>query len=363
MIPSTATLFSQLFRKISHPSILVNGTICIELNPAAMEYTQNNNLPIQVGMPLPESLSDFLIHSTVGNCEISGSIYDVNTFSIDDSTILVLQKLQKDSVSPQLLASITNKLQDSITPLIYACHLITPLLEETKNPQATRYISIFNQNCYRLIRVINTLSAFEKASKSPDDVPPLENLDIALLCRRVAEQTVPLAKLLDITLRQEGTEGCHIIRGSAPDFECMLYHLFSNAMKFTPAGGEILLHMKVTQGMVYISVVDNGSGIPEHILNTVFARFQKEHGLTETQAGLGLGLTLVRKTAALCGGTVALTSKKGETRVTVSLPNRKNEETILCSPKAGPEPGGFSNALVELSDALPSSAFYPQDIE
>ena len=100
-------------------------------------------------------------------------------------------------------------------------------------------------------------------------------------------------------------------------------NLLSNAIKFTPQGGEVWLKAGWTaSGGQYVSVRDNGPGIPEHEIPIVLDTFgQGSNAIKSAEQGAGLGLPIVRSLIELHGGTFALKSKLREgTEVIVTFP-------------------------------------------
>ncbi|MGI6499067.1 MAG: sensor histidine kinase [Oscillospiraceae bacterium] len=289
-------------------------------------------------------------------------MYGVTIHTLDEVAVFFLQPKSEQSISPQLLLSLANKIQDITAPLMYVSQLLAPIVTSANNPKSERYLSILNQNCYRLIRIMHMLSMFEKSFDLVSPSDSFEQCDITEVCYKVAAQAGPLAKQLQLQFSFEGGEGPLTVHGKAIHLERMLYHLISNAMKFTAAGGEIKLQMKVAAQRLYLTVSDTGIGIPDHMLSTIFHRFEEKGAFTDISSGVGLGLSFVRHVARLSNGTVALTSKEGKgTRVTITLPLEKPSDT-LHTPTVALE-SDLSIALVELSDALPPSSFLPSDLE
>src|SRR5262249_28782493 len=89
----------------------------------------------------------------------------------------------------------------------------------------------------------------------------------------------------------------------------VVHNLISNAVKYTPEGGKIAIRLAAEAGDAVLRVRDNGKGIPSDLLPRVFELFvQGEHSLDRTEAGLGIGLTLVKRMVELHGGSVQASS-------------------------------------------------------
>jgi signal transduction histidine kinase len=110
-------------------------------------------------------------------------------------------------------------------------------------------------------------------------------------------KTIQLVSILD--------PGPAPLNGDPDRLQQVAWNLLMNAVKFTPRGGRIQLTLQRANSYVEIVVSDNGSGIRADLLPVIFDRFkQGDSGSTRTQAGLGLGLALVRHLVELHGGAV-----------------------------------------------------------
>ncbi len=103
----------------------------------------------------------------------------------------------------------------------------------------------------------------------------------------------------------------------------VLSNLLTNAARYTPVGGRIVLSAECLHQEILVSVEDNGIGIPHEVMGNIFAPFiQGRRSLDRAEGGLGLGLTLVRSLTQLHGGSVSVHSDgpgKGS-RFTLHLP-------------------------------------------
>ncbi|MNX85885.1 Sensor histidine kinase TodS [compost metagenome] len=118
----------------------------------------------------------------------------------------------------------------------------------------------------------------------------------------------------------------------------ILANLLSNALKFTPPGGNVHMHVKMNVDLLLIEVSDTGSGIPEQQLDKVFDRFyQVDENNDRFYSGSGIGLALVKELTALHGGDVSVKNvPEGGCVFTVSLANRKESgEGTEFSPEPG----------------------------
>ncbi|NJN92858.1 MAG: HAMP domain-containing histidine kinase [Anaerolineales bacterium] len=105
--------------------------------------------------------------------------------------------------------------------------------------------------------------------------------------------------------------------------DLIIVNLIHNAVKFTPAGGQIIFKARVTgENNATISVTNTGISIPKKELTRVFERFyQVEKSLTREHGGIGLGLSIAKGMVNVCGGEIYAESEEGEsTTFTFTLP-------------------------------------------
>jgi heavy metal sensor kinase len=117
-----------------------------------------------------------------------------------------------------------------------------------------------------------------------------------------------------------------VVQGNRQHLRQVIYNLLDNALKFTPAGGRVSVHLKNddARAAVVFTVQDTGPGIPEEELPHVFDRFfqgNRPRSSTGERRGTGLGLSICKAIIQAHDGTIDVESKAGEgTRFTVRLP-------------------------------------------
>ena len=166
----------------------------------------------------------------------------------------------------------------------------------------------------------------------------LRPLDLAAIVSTVAESLRPGAEAKGVSLRVSAAATA-TVKGDPDRLRQTVWNLLSNALKFTPAGGSVLVELTCDQQHVRLSVRDTGVGISAEFLPRVFDRFQQaDSSTTRAHSGVGLGLAIVRELIELHGGTVqAHSAGLGCGAVfTVSLPAASGS-TMAASSTAPPE--------------------------
>jgi signal transduction histidine kinase/ActR/RegA family two-component response regulator len=136
-----------------------------------------------------------------------------------------------------------------------------------------------------------------------------------------------------------------LVQGDSDRLRQVLWNLLSNALKFTPPGGQVRVRLVEHAKGFAILVSDTGIGIDPAFLGHVFERFRQADGsTTREQGGLGLGLAIVKELTELHGGTVAVESEgrgRGST-FTVRLPRSM---PVAQRDRPGPSAASTSTAL------------------
>ena len=126
-----------------------------------------------------------------------------------------------------------------------------------------------------------------------------------------------------------GTEEDDIpdVNGDRERIEQVVTNIVSNAVKYTPDGGKIEIHVGKSGKNVYVRVSDNGIGIPEKDLPRLFDRFYRvDKARSRESGGTGLGLSIATEIVQRHNGTLSLVDREGPgTTVRLELPIRQSE--------------------------------------
>jgi two-component system CheB/CheR fusion protein len=150
-----------------------------------------------------------------------------------------------------------------------------------------------------------------------------DSLDLVAIAASAIASVRAAAEAKGIHLELSGDHVGSVVLGDGDRIQQVLWNLLFNAIKFTPSGGRIHIGVGRVGTHVQLTVRDTGEGIPAALLPHLFESFRRGHeALGHRQAGLGLGLTLVRELVELHGGTVRAESAgegQGAT-FTIALP-------------------------------------------
>ena len=254
----------------------------------------------------------------------------------------------------QMLAELLPSVASSLRSPLDSLHLAAQgLIAKTgaDSPEA----AILRQSCYKMLRLVNNMSL---APILTDDLPfYLTDADLTALMTKMYQQCSALVEVAGIKLNLQCKEEFLPSAIHRDYLERALWNLISNAFKFTPKGGEVTLKVEKSDKIALLSVSDTGVGIAPELMETVFDRCLHSDRQDPRPHGLGLGLLIARRVAEGHGGRLLLESREGEgTTVTLALPLRRAQQEVLRQPIFD-YAGGFSPALLELSDALPFQAF------
>jgi signal transduction histidine kinase len=231
------------------------------------------------------------------------------------------QLVEADRARRQLLADVSHELMTPLTAIRgYAETLALPqFTPPTREGQrAVRVIHEEGERIERLVKDLLDLARFEAGGLAL----ALEKVDVDELFERVSDRHAQAAADKNVTIVIEPNDDDIRLVADPHRLEQALQNLASNALRHTPPGGAIRLGAARDERAVRLWVADSGVGIPAEHLPHVFDRFYKADQ-SRSQAGSGLGLSIVKAIVERHGGTVSVRSRPHEETVfEIVLPNR-----------------------------------------
>jgi CheY-like chemotaxis protein/anti-sigma regulatory factor (Ser/Thr protein kinase) len=175
----------------------------------------------------------------------------------------------------------------------------------------------------------------------------VKSVDPTAVIEAALEAVMPAIEAKDIRLTKAFDSQATPVSGDPGRLQQVVWNLVSNAVKFTPRGGQIEIALKRSESQIELSVTDDGQGIPDDLLPNIFDRFrQGDASTTRSEGGLGLGLSIAKQIVELHGGTIQAESAgkgRGATfRVLLPLGSQKSqgEHSVADWPVRASKVGG-----------------------
>jgi two-component system CheB/CheR fusion protein len=179
----------------------------------------------------------------------------------------------------------------------------------------------------------------------------MQSVDLGGVAHAAVEAVGAQAERKSIVIEADVDRPVGLVSGDRTRLQQVLWNLLANALKFTPAHGNVSVSLRRARGNALIEVRDTGTGIDPAFLPDVFNRFTQEDSTSSrSYGGLGLGLAIVKHIVESHGGTVTAASQgkgKGAT-FQVSLPLISVEDEMVAHPAAIPPTNGGSADLARL---------------
>lgn len=242
-------------------------------------------------------------------------------YQLKDERMLRKKAEQASYERDCMLAFIAHELRSPLTVLLGQSKLLQQRLnnDEGVDPNIHRMAAIVVSQTIQLRDLMNTL--LDAAQLDYGELQLCKTtIDLGALVEHVVQSLAPTVS--SHTLRLHPDPSPLWVKGDALRLEQVLHNLIENAVKYSPAGGEIVIRTMLHEGQVQIDVCDSGIGISAQVQPYLFQRFFRAKAEDRrVAAGLGLGLYLCKAIMDLHEGSISVQSVEGEgSTVTLLLP-------------------------------------------
>jgi signal transduction histidine kinase/ActR/RegA family two-component response regulator len=219
----------------------------------------------------------------------------------------------------EFLATLSHELRTPLTAILGWSHLLR--MNKLREPEFAHALETIERNARSQSQLIDDLLDVSRIVTGKLQIE-LSSVDLSSVIEAAVESVHPALATKEIELQTLLEPGFRV-RGDAHRLQQIFWNLFTNAIKFTPKGGQVKVTTERRDSEVWINVTDTGIGISPEFLPYIFDRFRQADGsTTRAHGGLGLGLSIVRHLVELHQGKVEVSSdgnKLGST-FTVRLP-------------------------------------------
>ena len=343
--------FSGMLDLIIRPAFAVTDGIITCCNQAARSITVAAGMPVE---NIIETGSEEYAAMVSGclylSLQIEGHSFGASVSRMEGFDVFVLDQ-EDDQPQLQAFSLAARELREPLANMLIATERLAP------SDSSSEDLKLLERSLYRMLRLVGNMS--DAARYAEQSQPRQELRDITAVIGDVFEKAMALTEGTGITLRFSNYPEPVFSLTDTERLERAVYNMLSNAIKFSNKDGIIEAKLTRHDNKLHLTVYDNGSGIADDILGSVFSRHLRQPGIEESRHGIGLGMFMIRSAASAHGGTVLI--EKGTangTRLTMTLAIRKDLKGNLSSPRLRVDYAGeFDHGLIELADVLPPEAF------
>jgi PAS domain S-box-containing protein len=231
------------------------------------------------------------------------------------------------TMKDEFISLISHEFKTPLNVIYSAIQLIECVYLDKVPERVKELIGNMKQNTFRQLRLSNNLLDVTRMNSGEIKLN-IKNIDIVFLSKAITESVELFATQKNIKILFISNVQSKIISIDEEKFERIILNILSNAMKFTPNGGEIIVALNDNRklNLIEIKVTDTGIGIPKDKQALIFERFgQVDSNLSRQAEGTGIGLSLVKSLVDILGGAISVESELGSgSTFTIKLPIRKH---------------------------------------
>lgn len=213
----------------------------------------------------------------------------------------------EDRRKNEFLATLAHELRNPLAPMKNIVEALK--LRKLDDPQVEGSRQILDRQVSHLTHLVNDLMEVSRITQGRIELKK-SIFDITDAINNSIEAVLPAAVTANHKLEVRLPERSVIVDADPTRIVQLISNLLNNAIKYTPTGGNISLFAEEIDGNVLISIKDNGIGLAQHQLTSIFQMFsQVETAIDRSQGGLGIGLALVKGLVDLHGGSIVAKSE------------------------------------------------------
>jgi PAS domain S-box-containing protein len=247
-----------------------------------------------------------------------------------------------NALKDDFLATLSHELRTPLNAIVGWAHLLKRSVGS--DGDVAEGIDIIHRNALAQTQLISDLLDVSRITSGKLRLD-VQWLDPATMIESALMAISPAAEAKGVIMRSQLDRTAGPVYGDASRLQQVVWNLVTNAVKFTPKGGQVNVQLGRVESAVEVRVADNGMGIAPNLLPVLFERFrQGDASTTRQQGGLGLGLAIVKHLVEMHGGTVSAQSQGKDcgSLFVVRLPiaplrPRRGDDTCPVEGSAPPE--------------------------
>jgi signal transduction histidine kinase len=224
----------------------------------------------------------------------------------------ITEQKEMERLKNEFISVVSHELRTPLTAIRGSIGLTLGPLAGQLTEQTRRLLTIADNNCERLILLINDILDVDKIASGRMRFDLAEH-SLAELVRNAVEVMQPYAQKFDVRIELDPIDPDIRVHVDEDRFTQVLSNLLSNAAKFSPPHAVVRVFAQESEGRVRVNVRDIGIGIPDSFRSRIFEKFsQADASSTRRASGTGLGLNIARQMVERMNGRIGFESAVGE---------------------------------------------------
>jgi PAS domain S-box-containing protein len=227
----------------------------------------------------------------------------------EESIKKYLEELEELNIHKEkTLSVLSHDLRSPLTSMLASTTFLKSRFETIKPADAVQMLEILHISTKNMLDMLNNLVEWARIKYAAEIFTP-ETLNLRNYVFQITEVTYENAALKEIEIVNKIQSDIFVL-ADRKMLNSILQNILSNAIKYTPLGGKIIINAKLKDFKVLVEIKDNGIGISDEVLKKLF--FPKVESLTNKRnddAGAGIGLLLVKSFLDKNGGEISVKSK------------------------------------------------------
>lgn len=301
----------------------------------AIQTAARNGTPYTLELQLahPDGATGWLlargeaVRDNVGKVvKLVGTALDITERKQLEEKLRALNQLKDD-----FLSAVSHELRSPLASIKLSTYMLELNLGQCQPPlpdvfgslfavKVSRYLQILQTECERELNLVNELLELQRLEAEAVQ-PDWSRLQLSAWLPDLVAASEVRAASRDLTLELKVPESLPNLVSDAAMLTSVLRELLTNACKYTPPGGTIVVQAEQTDSTLQLLVSNTGTVVPPDALLRLFEKFYRLPGRDRwQQGGTGLGLTLAKQQVECLGGTLQVTSDDDQTVFCVELP-------------------------------------------
>ena len=231
----------------------------------------------------------------------------------DDFNRMCHRLKELNDMKEDFIYHVSHELRTPLTAIREASSMLKEGCFDDRPEHQHELLTIVHGECERLIQSVNRMLDLSRMEAQMMDYK-FKSIDVLPLVRACILKLAPIAVAKKILLELKPPDELPNVRADRDQLNQLMDNLLGNALKYTPAGGGIIIVIERDVGgaqFIQVKITDTGCGIPQGELDTIFNKFRRIDRGQDTERGTGLGLSIAKHIVMAHGGRIWATSQPG----------------------------------------------------